>query len=77
MTLMGEPFLLRLQLRGVEGEIIHSSDTQDADTRESRADSVHEGTAGRAEVVGHGVSLSVCGILLAVGLEVLLTAEVL
>jgi len=61
----------------VEGEIIHSSDTQDADTRESRADSVHEGPAGGAEVVGHGVSLSVGGVLLTVGLQVLLAAEVL
>ena len=46
----------RLQLGLVQVEIVHCADAQDAVTGETGTDAVHEGAAGGAEVVRHGVA---------------------
>jgi len=59
----------------VQREVVHGADAQDAHAGKGAADAVHQGAAGRAEVVGHVLARGDGGAL-AEGLEVVAAAHV-
>lgn len=66
----------RLQLHLVQVEIVDSANAQDAMARERRTDTIHQGSACRAKVVGHQAAR--CdSFRLSKRLEVFLPAQVL
>ena len=66
----------RSQFGLVQVEIVHGADAQNTCPWEPRADTIHEGAAGRTEIVGHGI-VQADGVVLAKGFEVVAAADVL
>lgn len=65
----------RSQLRLMQTEIVHGANAQNALSRHSRADTIHERAARGTEVVGHGIA-GADGARLAEGLQVVAAAQV-
>lgn len=57
-AIFGELLHCWLQFRFVQGEVVYTAYAQDAHTRESSANAIHERATRLAEVVGHCVVLS-------------------